>query len=122
MDDSQKAQSYFVHAFNSPLTAMRGAIDLLRQPRRMPDDPITRELIETLERSVARLRLVTEALLAHSRASGDIVEVVAPLSLFMPPTGRPAATPPPEAETPRPETPAPPAQPHTQERAENGCL
>ena len=51
MDDRQDNQAHFTHAFSTPLTAMRGAIDLLRNPKRTADDPVSRELIETLERS-----------------------------------------------------------------------
>jgi len=61
---------------------MRGALDLLRHPRRTSDDPVTRELIETLERNCARLSGIAEMLLQSSRIDGGVVEIVAPLYLF----------------------------------------
>ena len=83
MDDRQDNQSHFTHAFSTPLTAMRGAIDLLRNPKRTVDDPVSRELIETLERSCARLRQNIDALLAHSQIRGDMVEIVMPLDTLL---------------------------------------
>ncbi len=83
MDDPQDNQSHFTHAFSTPLTAMRGAIDLLRNPKRTADDPVSRELIETLERSCARLRRNIDALLAHSQFRGDMVEIVMPLETLL---------------------------------------
>jgi DNA-binding response OmpR family regulator len=82
MSDPREEQARFNHLFSSPLTAMRGAIDLLRRPRRMADDPLTRELLETLERSCTRLREVIDVLLAHTTVAGDQVEITAPLSAF----------------------------------------
>jgi CheY-like chemotaxis protein len=83
MDDSQDNQAHFIHAFSSPLTSMRGALDLLRHPLRMPEDPVTRELIETLERSCARLRVNVETLLKYSSLNGDMIEIVAPMDVFL---------------------------------------
>jgi DNA-binding response OmpR family regulator len=80
MDDQHEDQSQFIHAFSSPLTALQGAVELLRHPRRLPDDPVTRDLIETLERSAARLRGVVDTLIAHSRVHDGVAEVVVPLS------------------------------------------
>jgi hypothetical protein len=51
MDDRHDNQARFYAHTSTPLTAMRGAIDLLRHPNRTADDPVSRELIDTLERS-----------------------------------------------------------------------
>jgi diguanylate cyclase (GGDEF)-like protein len=83
MDDRQDNQAHFTHAFSTPLTAMRGAIDLLRNSKRTTADPISRELIETLERSCARLRKNVDALLAHSQVHGTMVEIVIPLETLL---------------------------------------
>src|SRR5206468_2719531 len=83
MDDRQDNQAHFTHAFSTPLTAMRGAIDLLRNPKRTADDPVSRQLIETLERSCARLRKNIDALLAHSQIHGDMVEIIMPLDTLL---------------------------------------
>jgi DNA-binding response OmpR family regulator len=83
MDDRQNNESHFTHAFSTPLTAMRGAIDLLRNPKRTADDPISRELIETLARSCKRLHQAIDALLAHSQIRGGMVEIVVPLSTLL---------------------------------------
>jgi len=93
MDDRQDNQSHFRHAFSTPLTALRGAIDLLRNPKRTADDPVSRELIETLERNCARLRQNIDVLLDHSQMRGDMVEIVVPLDILL---GKrePPATPP----------------------------
>jgi K+-sensing histidine kinase KdpD len=68
-DGPQENQARFIHAFSSPLTAMRGAIDLLRHPRRMGGDPLTRDLIDTLERNYARLHHTINILLRDVRIS-----------------------------------------------------
>src|SRR5215212_9316765 len=83
MDDRQNNQSHFTHAFSTPLTAMRGAIDLLRNPKRIADDPVSRELIETLERSCTRLRQTIDVLLTHSQMNGAMVEIVVPLDALL---------------------------------------
>jgi diguanylate cyclase (GGDEF)-like protein len=83
MDDRQNNQSRFKHVFSTPLTAMRGTIDLLRNPKRTADDPITRDLIETLERNCTRLRQTIDALLDHSQLRGEMVEIVVPLSMLL---------------------------------------
>jgi diguanylate cyclase (GGDEF)-like protein len=83
MRDTDDTQARFTHAFSTPLTAMRGAIDLLRNPKRTADDPVSRELIETLERSCARLRRSIDALLAYSRFRDDMVEIAVPLSALL---------------------------------------
>ncbi|HJZ48425.1 MAG TPA: response regulator [Roseiflexaceae bacterium] len=93
MGDTDDNQARFTHTFSSPLTAMRGAIDLLRNPRRTADDPVSRELIETLERSCARLRRNIDTLLAFSRIHGDMVEIVVPLDTLLG-AGDSPATPP----------------------------
>ena len=94
MDDRQDNQSHFTHAFSTPLTAMHGAIDLLRNPKRTADDPDTRELIATLERSCTRLRQSIGALLAHSQLRGDMVEIVVPLSMLLGTSESPEQRPP----------------------------
>src|SRR6185503_13350542 len=83
MEAPQDKQARFNHAFSSPLTAMRGALDLLRHPHRMADDPVTRELLDTLERSCARLRAHIDILLANSQLRGDVVEITAPLAAIL---------------------------------------
>src|SRR6266498_5606419 len=83
MDDRNDNQAHFTHVFSTPLTAMRGAIDLLRNPKRTANDPISRELIETLERSCTQLRQSIDVLLAHSQIQGDIVEIAIPLDILL---------------------------------------
>ncbi len=83
MDDRHDNQAHFTHAFSTPLTAMRGAIDLLRSPKRTVGDPITRELIDTLERSCARLRKNIDTLLAHSQIRDDLIEIVVPMEALL---------------------------------------
>ena len=82
MDDRQDNQSHFIHVFSTPLTSMSGAIDLLRNPKRAAD-PVTRDLLETLARSCARLNQNIDTLLAHSQVRGDIVEIVVPLYMLL---------------------------------------
>jgi DNA-binding response OmpR family regulator len=83
MDDRQDNHSHFTHAFSTPLTAMRGAIDLLRSPKRIADDPVSRELLDTIERNCARLRQIIDPLLAHSKIRNDIVEISVPLTTLL---------------------------------------
>src|SRR5262249_24836915 len=93
MGDTDDNQARFTHTFSSPLTAMRGAIDLLRNPRRTTDDPVSRELIETLERSCARWRRNIPPLLPFRGPQGDLVGMGAPVDPFRG-GGDPPATPP----------------------------
>jgi diguanylate cyclase (GGDEF)-like protein len=72
----------FVHLFSSPLTAMRGAIDLLRHPGRMADDALTRDLLDAIERSYARLSRTVDILVQHSQVEGGVVECRVPLHEF----------------------------------------
>jgi diguanylate cyclase (GGDEF)-like protein len=92
MDDPQENQAHVTHIFSSPLTSMRGAIDLLRNPRRSAGDAVSRELIETLERSCARLRRGIDVLLAHSHIREDMVEIAVPLATLLG-AGDPPASP-----------------------------
>src|SRR6476620_8583054 len=107
MDDRSDNQSHFTHAFSTPLTAMRGAIDLLRNPKRTADDPVSRELIETLERNCARLRQNIDVLLDHSQMRGDMVEIVVPLDTLLGKRESPAT--PPEPQLPQAPAQAEPA-------------
>jgi diguanylate cyclase (GGDEF)-like protein len=84
MDDNREEYARFSHLFGSPLTALRGAIDLLRRPRRLPDDPLIRDLLDALERNYTRLRFVVDTLLEYSQVVDGQVRVAAPLSAFIP--------------------------------------
>src|SRR6266508_1209497 len=84
MDDNREEYARFSHLLGSPLTALRGAIDLLRRPRRLPDDPLIRDLLDALERNYTRLRLVVDTLLEYSQVVDGQVRVAAPLSAFIP--------------------------------------
>jgi diguanylate cyclase (GGDEF)-like protein len=53
----------FVHALSSPLTALSGAVGLLRRHISLTEDPRTSELLATLERSTARLQQVNDLLI-----------------------------------------------------------
>jgi diguanylate cyclase (GGDEF)-like protein len=81
-DDPHDNQARFRHTFSSPLTAMRGAIDLLRHRRQMGNDQVTRDLIETLERNYMRLTSSIDILLRNVRIGGDMVEIIVPLDTF----------------------------------------
>ncbi len=82
IDDPHDNRARFTHAFSSPLTAMRGAIDLLRHARRMGDDPLTRDLLETLERNYMRLSSTIDILLRNARIGSDVVEITLPVDMF----------------------------------------
>jgi len=82
IDDPHDNQARFRHTFSSPLTAMRGAIDLLRHRQRMGEDRTTRELLETLERNYIRVKHNIDILLGNVRIGNNLVEISAPLELF----------------------------------------
>lgn len=82
MGESSDKPARFRHVFSSPLTAMRGAIELLRHPGRLGHDPVTRELLDALERNYARLNQAVEVLLAHAAVDESQVEIVLPLHLL----------------------------------------
>jgi diguanylate cyclase (GGDEF)-like protein len=94
MDDDREDLARFSHLLSSPLTALRGAIDLLRRPRRLPADPLARELLESIERNCTRLGEVVDTLLAHSRVAGGQVQIAASLDDFKSMPDRPATPPP----------------------------
>src|SRR5690242_11616441 len=91
MDDDRENLARFSHLLSSPMTALRGAIDLLRRPRRMAADPLTRELLEALERNCARLRAVIDTLLEHSQVGDGQLLIVVPLVALVSLPGPPAA-------------------------------
>ena len=112
MNDSQEPLARFTHLFNSPLTAMRGAIDLLQRPSRTADDPVTRELLETLDRSCARLRAAVELILKHGRLADEQIDISVPLQAFETAQWRSNGEQPPMLTAPAPQpsrTPAPAA-------------
>jgi diguanylate cyclase (GGDEF)-like protein len=93
MDDDREDLARFSHLLSSPLTALRGAIDLLRRPRRLPADPLARELLESIERNCTRLREVVDTLLEHSQVADGQVQIAASLEAFKSMPDRPAITP-----------------------------
>ncbi len=90
MEDDREDLARFSHLLSSPLTALRGAIDLLRRPRHLPADPLARELIDSLERNCTRLREVVDTLLTHSQVDHGELQIVAPLEVFNAMPERPA--------------------------------
>jgi diguanylate cyclase (GGDEF)-like protein len=89
MDDREDL-ARFSHLLSSPLTALRGAIDLLRRPRRLPADPLARELLESIERNCTRLHEVVDTLLEHSQVADGHVQIAASLEAFKSMPDRPA--------------------------------
>jgi DNA-binding response OmpR family regulator len=82
MDDNRENLARFSHLLSSPLTALRGGIDLLRRPRRTPSDQLSGELLDALERNYVRLRVVLETLLKHTQVVDGQVRIDVPLGLF----------------------------------------
>lgn len=76
------SDAYFIHAFTSPITAMRGALDLLHSPARTPDDPLTQSLLATVERNLLRLSGYLDILLKHHSLRGQQIEIMVPLGLL----------------------------------------
>jgi diguanylate cyclase (GGDEF)-like protein len=92
MDDDREDLARFSHLLSSPLTALRGAIDLLRRPRRMPADPLARELLESLDRNCTRLGEVVDTLLAHSQVADGQVQIATSLDVFKSVPDRPVTS------------------------------
>jgi diguanylate cyclase (GGDEF)-like protein len=65
----------FSHLFSSPLTALRGALDLLRRPQRFPSDPLAQDLLATIERNYKRLQEACDLLLAHTTIQDDKIQI-----------------------------------------------
>jgi DNA-binding response OmpR family regulator len=82
MDHNRENLARFSHLLSSPLTALRGAIDLLRRPRRTLSDQLSGELLDTLERNYIRLRAVIDTLLKHAQVIDGQVQIDVPLSTF----------------------------------------
>jgi diguanylate cyclase (GGDEF)-like protein len=104
MDDIREEHARFTHLLSSPLTALRGAIDLLRRPHRVANDPLIHELLETMERNYARLHNTLDILLEHSEVVEGQVQIIAPLGAFGVVPEKPTASVP--SHTAQPEPPA----------------
>ncbi|MCU0494421.1 MAG: response regulator [Chloroflexaceae bacterium] len=106
---------YFIHAFSSPLTALHGAVALLR--RRLADSNplLTTDLLTMIERNTTRLHSASELLMQHATTENGYVVVRVPAALFHPndsvgppaPVASPAAL----AEVTPPTVAAPVAEP-----------
>ena len=102
------SQAQFIHTFSSPITAMRGALDLLHSPNRTLDDPLAQSLIATIERNLLRLSGYLDVLLKHHTIRGQQVEIAVPLEALGIAPRQPAASVP---EPAPPQASAAPAQP-----------
>ncbi|NTV63346.1 MAG: response regulator [Oscillochloris sp.] len=105
MDSSSADLDRFVHALISPLTALQGAVGLLRRSK--DDEQRAMMLLATIERSVERLRVVCNQILDHAELKGDRIQVDLPVALL----GAPASPPPSML-----------AQPHVQSEALAGGM
>jgi DNA-binding response OmpR family regulator len=65
----------FVHTLLSPLTAIQGAIGLIRRRVATSDDPNLPALLATIERGAERLRRTCELLLRESEVEGERVRI-----------------------------------------------
>jgi CheY-like chemotaxis protein len=72
----------FIHALISPLTALQGAAGLLRRRYGANDDPRTVEVLMTLDRSAARLRVTCEQLINHATVQDQQIVIQLPVALI----------------------------------------
>ncbi|HNP71170.1 MAG TPA: response regulator [Kouleothrix sp.] len=102
-EPSSDNQDRFIHTLVSPLTALRGAIDLLRHPQRAALDPTARDLLDTIERNYLRISGYVEVLLKHHMVQGQVVQISVPLTLLgiEPAPGRALGTPVPDVPEPQ---------------------
>lgn len=102
MDQLPPELDRFIHALISPLTALQGSAGLLRRRYGATDDPRLAELLATLERSTARLRLTCEQLITHAAVRDQQIVIELPSTLLDNPHQPQAAraAPPPDAATP----------------------
>lgn len=79
MSSSSSNLDRFVHSLISPLTALQGAVGLLR---RSPDDSQrVLLLLATIERNVERLRVACDQILNHAELVGDQITIELPVEL-----------------------------------------
>ena len=69
-----------MHTLISPLTALQGAVGLLR--RSQSDEQRVLTLLATIERSVDRLRLACDQILSHAEISGDRIRIDLPVAMI----------------------------------------
>jgi PleD family two-component response regulator len=84
MDSSSSDLDHFVHTLISPLTALQGAVGLLRRSKN--DEQRVLALLAMIERSVDRLRLACDQILSHAEITGEHIHIDLPTALI----GRPA--------------------------------
>ncbi len=99
MDTSSSDLDRFIHSLISPLTALQGAVGLLRRPG--GDEQRALMLLATIERNVERLRATCDQILNHAEAVGDKIRIELPAAML----GAPASPPPPPAARPPPHGP-----------------
>jgi K+-sensing histidine kinase KdpD len=63
------------HELRTPLTSIIGAIDTLRRPELLPDDPRAQQLIAMAAKQANRLRTLIEDLLVMSRIEADSLPI-----------------------------------------------
>ncbi|MEI7643950.1 MAG: response regulator [Chloroflexales bacterium] len=78
--ESSSSLDRFVHTLISPLTALHGAVGLLR--RSQSDAQRVLVLLATIERSVDRLRFACDQILSHAEISGDRIHIDLPAAMI----------------------------------------
>ncbi|NTW00180.1 MAG: response regulator [Oscillochloris sp.] len=86
METSSPDFDRFVHSLISPLTALQGAVGLLR--RSGGDEQRAMMLLATIERNVERLRAACDQILNHAELSGDQIRIELPTALVSTPTSQ----------------------------------
>ncbi|NTW96997.1 MAG: response regulator [Oscillochloris sp.] len=80
MNSSSADLDRFVHALISPLTALQGAVGLLRRSKE--DEQRSLMLLATIERNIERLRVACDQILEHAELVGDQIRVELPATLI----------------------------------------
>ncbi len=99
MDQLPPELDAFIHTLISPLTALQGSASLLRRRYGAGDDVRLSELLQTLERSTARLRATCDLLINHATAHDQQIQIHLPVATFyqaLPPTTAAPIVPTPE--------------------------
>ncbi|NJM09168.1 response regulator transcription factor, partial [Candidatus Gracilibacteria bacterium] len=82
MDETHTDLDHFIHALISPLTALNGTTGLLKRRCRSSDDAQAMALLAAVQRNVARLEYVCNALIEHARQDGDTLSIRLPTALL----------------------------------------
>src|SRR5262245_51154131 len=75
MDETHSTRTRFIHLFSSPITALKGAVAILRRRPGLEQDQLATTLLETIERGVERMQRLSDLIETHASYDDQGVQV-----------------------------------------------